>query len=68
MSITTLAATYTVPGLYMYVQSEAIEFLVGLKICIVWTLLKTFCSEDTCITSFACHDDQRLGSSQDKTH
>ena len=48
-SVTTLAATYLV-----YISNRL------LKICIVWTSLKTFCSGD--MASFACHDDQQLGS------
>ena len=57
MSLTVLAATYLV---YM---SKVWRYTVScrlLKICIVWTSLKTFCSGD--IMLFACHDDQRLGS------
>ena len=47
-----------IPGLY--VQSEAAYSCRLLKICIVWTSLKTFHSGDMAL--FACHNDQRLRS------
>ena len=56
MSVTALAATYLV---YM---SKVRRFTVScrlLKICIVWTSLKTFLSGDM---ARVCHDDRRLGS------
>ena len=57
VSVTALAATYLV------YTSKVRWYRVScrlLNVCIVWILLKTFCSGD--MASFACHDDQRLGS------
>ena len=57
MSVTVLAATYLV------YESKTRWHTVScrlLKVCIVWTSLKSFCLGD--MASFACHDDQRLRS------
>ena len=63
LSVTTLAATYLV---YMSkVRRHSVSCRL-LKICIVWTSLKTFCSGDMAL--FACHDDRRLGPFSTKTH
>ena len=54
---TTLVATYLV---YM---SKVWRYTVScrlLKMCIVWTSLKTLCSGGVAL--FGCHDDRRLGS------
>ena len=61
VSDTSLAATYLV---YM---SKVRRYTVSsrlLKICIVWTSLKMFCSGDMAL--FACHNDRRLSSSSTK--
>ena len=57
VSVTTLVATYLV---YM---SKVRWYTVScrvLRICIVWTSLKTFCLGDMAL--IACHDDRRLSS------
>ena len=63
LSVTALAATYLV---YM---SKVRWYTVScrlLKICIVWTSLKTFYSGD--MASFACHDDRVTQLFLDKKH
>ena len=63
LSVTVLPATYLV-----YV-SKVRQHTVScrlLKICIVWTLLKTFRSGDMAI--FACHDDLATRLFLDKKH
>ena len=56
MSVTALVATYLV---YMSkVMRHTVSYRL-LKICIVWTSLKTFHLGD--MVSFACHNDRRLG-------
>ena len=62
LSVTTLVATYLV---YMSKVRRHIVSCRFLKICIVWTSLKMFCSED--MASFACHNDRRLGSFSTKS-
>ena len=57
MSVTTLAATYLV---FMSKVRHHRAHCRLLKICVVWTSLKMFCSGDMAL--FACHDDRRLGS------
>ena len=57
LSVTALA------GIYLVYKSKVRRHSVScrhLKICIVWTLLKTFHSGD--MVTFACNDDQGLGS------
>ena len=62
LSVTALAATYLV-----YI-SKVRRYTVScrlLKICFVWTSLKTFRSGD--MASFACHDDRLLSSFSTKS-
>ena len=62
LSLTALAATYLVYTYKMRRYTVSCRFL---QICIVRTLLKTFCSGDVAL--FVCHDDWRLSSFLTKT-
>ena len=59
MSVIMLAATYLVYTCMFKVRWHTVSCR-HLKICIVWTLLKSFRLGDTCMVSFACHDDSVL--------
>ena len=62
MFVTALAATYLV---YMSKLRQHTVSSRLLKICIVWTSLKTFHLGD--MASFACHDDRQLSSFSTKS-
>ena len=57
VSVTALAAIYLVYTSKMWRHTVSCRLL---KICIMWTSLKTFCLRD--MASFACHNGWRLGS------
>ena len=59
VSVTVLAATYLVYMSKMRRYTVSCRFL---KICIVWSSLKTFHLGDTCMALFVCHDDRQLSS------
>ena len=63
MCLSVCLSVIALPATYMVYVSKVRRHTVScrlLKICIMWTLLKTFHSGDMAI--FSCHDDWRLGS------